>query len=255
MKVVYTNSRGDKCLWEVSIVWCKQINHNKFGQHSMLEIATVGKVFPFTFFLPSHLKYYFIELWVTPNNPSERELRYCQSKNKQPFLIPIFTLTGLESLRALLWLFIHFSFLAPKTPLFFSNWLQRMALFSFPSVHLSQSEKQNHRIVEGTSGGHLVLLTQGHLEPAAQDCIQLVLGYLQGGRPCSLFRPPATYSRNSYKEERWKHTHTRVAQHLQILTPEVTTAPPDYVNWSHTHPEHHTTHPEGQGSCFNPHLN
>lgn len=54
MQVVYTNSRGDKCLQEDPTVWCKQISQNKLEQSSWLKMATAGKVFPFTLAFPSH---------------------------------------------------------------------------------------------------------------------------------------------------------------------------------------------------------
>lgn len=140
-----------------------------------------------------------------------------EQKKKQPFLIPIFTCFATPCMLCSGSSYILPS-LAPKTPLFFSNWLQRMALCSFPSVHLSQSEKQKHRIVEGTSGGHLVQGT-AHTGPPRASCPGLhpvSSWYLQGWWPCSLLRPSATKSRKSYKEQRWKHTW--VPQHLQTDT-------------------------------------
>lgn len=60
------------------------------------------------------------------------------------------------------------------------------------------------------------MLTQGHLDPAAQDCIQSVFGYPQGWWLCNPLRAPAKKRRNSHKEERPKHTWA--SQHLKTDT-------------------------------------
>lgn len=210
MKVVYINSRGDKCLWEVSIVWCKQINHNRLGQHSTLEIATVGKVFPFTF--TSHPTSSIISLNHEWHQTTLRETSTLGTQRNN-----LYSFSPSPSLKCLVCFApaLHTFFLLVLPRLLsssatdFREWLCVFSpLYIFP--------KQKNRTIEQLKRPLEVkpLLLQGHPEPAAQDCIQLVSGYLHRWWPCNLLRPPA----KKQKVTRKKGRNTRASQHLKTDT-------------------------------------
>lgn len=131
MKVVYTNSRGDKCLWEVSIVWCKQINHNKLGQHSVLEITTPGRVFLSMFTFPSTSSTISLNHEWHHATPKRAKSGTVRRERNNFYSFP--NSPALQLLVCFALPLHSFPSVAPKTPLFFSNWLQRLALCFFPS--------------------------------------------------------------------------------------------------------------------------
>lgn len=119
-----------------------------------------------------------------------------------------------NSLCGFLWLFIHISFFISQIS-FLLQQLTSERLCVFSSLYIFPNQKNRTIYVKWFLEviWSKPLLMQGHLQLAAQDCIQLVFGYLQGWWSCKLLRPPAKKGRNSYKEERQKHTWA--SQHLK----------------------------------------
>lgn len=102
MKVVYTNSREDKCLWEVSIAWCKQINHNKLGPQTNNRHCWDSISLHIYFPLPPQVLFHWI---MSETKPPLREPSQILSEQKETSFTNSHLHLLCNSLHALLWLF------------------------------------------------------------------------------------------------------------------------------------------------------